>query len=227
MEKLYKIYKYTSPSGKMYIGQTCNSLNIRAANGEGYKECPKFYQAIQKYGWLNFTSEILVDNLTQDEANQLEEYYINYYNTTDDNYGYNIAKGGLNKIISSETKNKMRISHLGLIHSEETQEKISQSLTNRHLTEEHKKHISETHIGMQGHKFTENEKIIISKKLQNHPSMSKKVHCIETGIVYPSAAEAARQLGLASGSHINECITNPQRVKTAGGFHWERIIEND
>jgi len=51
LEKKYKVYKYTSPSNKVYIGQTCNSLKVRAANGEGYKECPKFFEAIKKYGF--------------------------------------------------------------------------------------------------------------------------------------------------------------------------------
>ena len=50
MDKIYRIYKYVSPSNKVYIGQTCNSLKIRAKNGKGYKECPKFYMAIKKYG---------------------------------------------------------------------------------------------------------------------------------------------------------------------------------
>lgn len=48
--KKYVVYTYTSPSNKKYIGQTCNPLKVRAANGEGYKTCPKFYQAIKKYG---------------------------------------------------------------------------------------------------------------------------------------------------------------------------------
>ena len=50
MNKKYVVYRYISPSNKSYIGQTCNSLSVRAANGEGYKGCPKFYKAIQKYG---------------------------------------------------------------------------------------------------------------------------------------------------------------------------------
>ena len=57
--KKYIVYAYISPSNKRYIGQTCNSLRVRAANGEGYKACPKFYQAIKKYGWKNFSVSIL------------------------------------------------------------------------------------------------------------------------------------------------------------------------
>ena len=54
------IYCYTSPSGKKYIGKTKTSLKERAKNNaKGYKGCPVFYNAIQKYGWENFEVEIL------------------------------------------------------------------------------------------------------------------------------------------------------------------------
>ena len=37
------VYKYTSPSGKSYIGQTTQSLSDRARfMGEGYKKCTVF-----------------------------------------------------------------------------------------------------------------------------------------------------------------------------------------
>mgnify|MGYP003571263887 CR=1 FL=1 len=42
------IYKYTSPSGKSYIGQTIYSLKERAktSNGAGYSNCIIFFRAI-------------------------------------------------------------------------------------------------------------------------------------------------------------------------------------
>lgn len=46
---VYKVYRYWSPSGKSYIGQTCNSLDFRAGKDgiryhwryykEGDKQC--------------------------------------------------------------------------------------------------------------------------------------------------------------------------------------------
>ena len=49
---------------------------------------------------------------------------------------------------------------------------------------------------------------------------SKKVRCIETGIVYPGASEAARQTGIDKSS-ISKCCRG--KLKTAGGFHWEFV----
>ena len=49
-ERNYTVYKHTSPSGKIYIGMTCQKPKDRwGKDGNGYKGQP-FYNAIQKYG---------------------------------------------------------------------------------------------------------------------------------------------------------------------------------
>ena len=92
---MYKVYKYISPSNKVYIGITSKTLNERARyNGSGYNGCPYFAKAINKYGWENFTSEILAQDLTKEEAERLEKYYIKLYDSTNPKKGYNITIGG-------------------------------------------------------------------------------------------------------------------------------------
>ena len=90
------IYKYTSPSGKYYIGQTCKPTQAQRAGfqGSGYQYCTAFWRAIQKYGWDNFKYEELekVDNV--EEANNREIYYIKLYHSNNPQYGYNIYEGG-------------------------------------------------------------------------------------------------------------------------------------
>lgn len=89
------IYKYTSPSGKIYIGKTKNTLEERAKDeeGSGYKGCTRFYAAIQKYGFCNFKREI-IEECDNKILNDKEQYWIAYYNSTDQNIGYNILSGG-------------------------------------------------------------------------------------------------------------------------------------
>lgn len=90
--KTYCIYKHTLPNQKVYIGQTCDiKRRWRACNYVG--NC-FFYNAIQKYGWENITHEILEDNLTLEEANEKEKYYIALYQSTNSQYGYNLRAGG-------------------------------------------------------------------------------------------------------------------------------------
>lgn len=95
----YLIYKHTNKiNGKSYIGQTCQKATRRWRNGSGYKESVVFYAAIQKYGFDNFTHEILEENLeTKALANEREQYWISYYHTwiyDPKCNGYNSTQGG-------------------------------------------------------------------------------------------------------------------------------------
>lgn len=102
---MYIIYKHTNKiNNKCYIGQTIHSLKSRCGkNGVGYKKCTKFYRAILKYGWDNFTHEIIMNNLTKIEADFWERYYISLYDSIDK--GYNIETGG--KIEGNQYKKKV------------------------------------------------------------------------------------------------------------------------
>jgi group I intron endonuclease len=142
-DKEYLIYCHTSPSGKKYIGQT-NNYNRRCTQHKNpnRKKLFAFHNAINKYGWDSFKHEILKDNLTTDEANNLEEYFIKEYNTLAPN-GYNLQTGGKNSKPSIETRLKIsnnckqkglpkELNHrYGSKHSEETKQKMRDSFINR------------------------------------------------------------------------------------------------
>lgn len=81
-------------NNKVYIGITGRNPEIRWANGNGYKYNPHFFYSIQKYGWDGFEHIILDDKLTRDEAKEKEIYYIKKYNSTNQDNGYNIKRGG-------------------------------------------------------------------------------------------------------------------------------------
>ena len=101
----YCVYLHQNKiNGKVYIGQTCQKPQYRWNSGEGYKNCTYFYKAIQKYGWESFQHIILEENLTLEEANLLEQYYIEIYNSTNPQSGYNSQTGGNNKQPNEETR---------------------------------------------------------------------------------------------------------------------------
>lgn len=56
---------------------------------------------------------------------------------------------------------------------------------------------------------------------KNDPKKSKPVRCIETGEIYPSVSEAARQLGVDK-VNISRCCLGQQ--KTSCGYHWEYVV---
>lgn len=49
--------------------------------------------------------------------------------------------------------------------------------------------------------------------------ISKKVKCIETGIIYNSSREAERQTGIYH-NQISKCCLKRKKFNTAGGYHW-------
>lgn len=111
------IYKYVSPSNKVYIGQTIDEKKRRQVflrENNDYDGI-KINAARKKYGPLSFTYEILevieTDNHQElkDTLNRLECYYIGLYDSFRN--GYNMSKGGDGSsgyILTEEHKNKIR-----------------------------------------------------------------------------------------------------------------------
>lgn len=209
----YTVYKLTSPSQKVYIGITCQAIERRWANGKGYKRCPAMNKAITKYGWENFTKEILLENTTESEAKSLETLLIKVHMSNDSRYGYNITEGGEGTKgfkLSEEQKEHLRQINLGKHHSEETRRKMSAihkgnkyCLGVKH-TEEWKRQISERGKGA------------------NNPH-AKKVICLETLKVYDTLTEAREKTGATK---ITDCCKHSYKHKSSNGLHWEYYDEN-
>lgn len=91
--RTYCVYKHTSPSGKSYIGITCQNPNERwGKTGNGYRDQLKFHNAIQKYGWDKISHEILQDGLSLEDALRVEQDMIRKYDSF--YHGYNATLGG-------------------------------------------------------------------------------------------------------------------------------------
>lgn len=90
----YSVYEHIFPNGKRYIGITSTRPEKRWISGTGYANQPKIYNAIKYYGWNNIKHNIIIDNLTKEQANALEQYLISSFNTIDN--GYNVSIGGEN-----------------------------------------------------------------------------------------------------------------------------------
>lgn len=236
-EHNYYIYCYTNTiNNKKYIGQTKQPKEIRSGvNGWKYQRCPRFWSAIQKYGWDNFSYTVLKTDLTLDEANYWEQYYISIYHTWVDDplcQGYNLSKGGFNTVHSQETIEKMRESHKKENLSKETLKKMSDSAKKRYI--EHPELKEKTRQLNLGKKLSEEQRKKMSdsqkKRFQNPEERKKrselnkkKVRCIELNTIYDSIQEAAKAVGLSSGCDIGRVCNGKGSRKTAGGYHWEFV----
>ena len=116
------IYKITSPSGRVYIGQSINiERRFRYYKGIACKEQIKIYNSLLKYGVDAHIFEVL-ELCETEELNNRERHYQDLYDS---------VANGLNLLyVKSE--------HFNGGHSEESKRKISDSLKGRTLSEEHK-----------------------------------------------------------------------------------------
>lgn len=105
MENTYSVYKHTNKiNGKVYIGITMHQPEVRwGKNGNGYAR-QSFGDAIRKHGWENFEHEILLRDISREEAVQKEIELIAFYDSTNRNKGYNRDKGGLEELFGENKK---------------------------------------------------------------------------------------------------------------------------
>lgn len=97
MQGTWCVYRHISPSNKVYVGITSRKPELRwGSNGNYYKECIKFYNAILKYGWDNIKHGILLDKASKEEACILEQTLISHYKRL--GISYNITDGGEGRI---------------------------------------------------------------------------------------------------------------------------------
>lgn len=119
------IYKYTSPSGKIYVGQTTRekSRRVEFLNIDRPYSGDKINNARSKYGVLNFEYEIIfkVESLIESEVkeilNEKEKQYIKLFDSFYN--GYNGDEGG---------------NSANYIRSEESCIKLSKSVTEYYQT---------------------------------------------------------------------------------------------
>ena len=116
------VYKITNKiNGQIYIGKTKGKLKDRwYSHLYSYKKGKNIYlyNAMRKYGVENFGIETLIDGIeTNIELNDIEKYYISFYNTFKGE-GYNLTKGGdggnLNNVIKAINTMKNDIDKNGL-----------------------------------------------------------------------------------------------------------------
>ena len=131
------IYKATTPSGKVYIGQTTRSLekrikfHIYSSRYKKYKACHLFQKAILAYGNENIKWEILEEVVSREELNQREIFWIDYYRCNAKKYwykyGYNLTAGGKQRShyrLSETHKKRIGDSNRGRVFTEKVRKSM-------------------------------------------------------------------------------------------------------
>ena len=206
----YCVYKHTSPSGKVYIGITkYNPVRRWGKNGSGYKNNEHFWRAICKYGWDSFSHEIVASMISKEEACKTERALIAKYKSNDRDHGYNITAGGEVNILPESSLEKIRAKNKNAVFSEEHKKHISEG--RRKFALEH----PEAMAKRKGYKMTEEQKKNLCEA--SRKARSKKIECVETGVIYSSMTEACRLTG-ANLSSLSEMLHGKQ--KSVAGYTW-------
>jgi group I intron endonuclease len=132
------VYKLTSPSGKVYVGMTSRSIELRFDRhryAAAWGSDKAIHNAIRKYGADSFTVEVVQDGLTTQEALDLEIVTIDALGSVFP-VGYNLTRGGDGCRATPETAAKISAARMGHEVSEATRAKISASNKGRKLSEE-------------------------------------------------------------------------------------------
>ena len=170
-------------------------------------------KSFNKYGEECFVFEI-VSECKESELDELERYYISYYNCMNSDYGYNAESGGnANKHLSDKTRQRMcdmrqgeNSGMWGKHHSEKTKAIMREKALGRVLSQETKDKLSESHKG----------------------KLAKPLYCIESDTIFPSSLEAAKFAGLKSRSSIFENIAGRKSYagrhpETGEPLHWIKL----
>lgn len=228
MVGIYKIENLVN--GKLYFGKTVDyekrkASHIRALDG-GYHRNNYLQSAWKKYGAESFRFSF-VCGCSEQELNDLEKSFIADNDSLAPN-GYNLTVGGegvrgliwseeSRKRISESRRGKPRAPRREENVSDTTREKISASMKARWQDDTYREQMRVAHLGKSCSQETK-EKMSKAHKgvVQNN---ARKVLCVETGEIYPSVNKIDLGRKINTG-HIYRANTRGIR---AYGYHWKLL----
>jgi group I intron endonuclease len=226
-------------NNKVYIGQSVDIyhrwIQHKADLRNEHHHNEHLQRAWNKYGEKNFEFAVLIE-CSESELNSLEKSFIVDYKSNDGHYGYNLTIGGDGCIgLSQESIEKMRQSLTGRRLSEDTRRKIGESNKGKKLpprSEDHKHNLGNSLKG----KNAWNKGVVMSDdfkekmcgdKNPNHRS----IYCIELDEYFGSIREAEKKYGF-NHSGISACLNGKQESSgkhpvTGEKLHWKDCKGSD
>ena len=228
MKKKFIIYKYTSPSGGVYIGQTCAAkLSYRhGADGSRYLQVdkttgeylqPAIARAIIKYGFDNFKKEVLFEGLSSEEADEKEIELIKYYKENGE--CYNVTSGGKGIPGVNYTKIKQYTLSGNFVKGWDSIEEAALSLGNK----QYGSNISACCVGKKHRaygfiwRYADDNSIVepLSPYRERVCQLTKEGKCIA---IYDSVKKAGESVNLHP-TGIGNVLHG--WAKTCGGYRWQ------
>lgn len=193
------VYKLTSPSGKVYVGQTTDfDKRMAAYRGGRCRGQAYLYAAILKHGWDNFRIEVIDTAEFKEHLDFYETLWIEMLGAMDPARGYNLKSGGANGRPNAATRAKIGAGNKGKVRSAELRARLSRAHTGKKQSAET---IAKRAAAITGLKISPETRTKITGERHHH---ARAVICITTGERYGATAEAARAVS-ADGPSISAC----------------------
>ena len=215
--RLGYIYKIISPNGKIYIGQTINLINRKSAyKNNHFKTQIKLWNNCQKYNWNPIDTFEIIEKclcgINSSFINEKEIYWINFYNSF--NNGLNCSEGGKcnrGRIVSEETRKKLKIASTGKKHSLETKKRISNGNNGKIRSKETKDKLKKINTGKK-HSEETRKKLKIASTGKKHSLETKNKIAIKKignnwNIGIKRSEETKEKMSLSKSKKI-KCLNN-------------------
>lgn len=222
-KKICGIYKITSPTEKIYIGQSVDiERRFKVYKRLESKMQRRLYASLVKYGYEEHTFEIIekidISLVNTDEKilNERERFWQDEYEVLGEK-GLNCRLTETNDkscITSEETKNKIRIANTGKKQPKEQIEKRNQKMIGRHLREETKKKIGAANKGKRRTEYDKKRQII----RQTGSGRIIQQYSLEGTLIKESIRNVFMEDGFEM-SQISRCCTG--KANTHKEFVWK------
>lgn len=230
------IYKITSPTGKIYIGQSIDiEKRLRVYKNLNCTHQQKLYNSLKKHGIDKHNFEI-IHICRCDELNKLEKYYVDLFQTFNSKHGLNLKDGGGSKgATSEETRRKQSASSMGQIMSVESRKKMSEAHKGKKQSKEHIEKLRKKRLGSKRNDETRKKmsawvrteemkkkmslsmlgkKKSIEARLKKSEYQKKIILHVETGVFYVGVEDAATYYKKYTKGYLYQVLNGTKKNKT-------------
>lgn len=225
------IYKIINTyNGKMYIGQSINIIERFYEHKRKLRLNQHYNKHLQnaynKYG--EYFKYLILEECSAEVLDERERYWIRYYNSDNQQYGYNIMPGGqANRPYAEQSKalisKPVLCVETGIIYPSVATAQKETGISNISLACNNKiRHAGGLHWCFLKDATKEHIEKILDRPRK---SPTKKVVCIETGIIFNSLSDAAKVYGITVSAVSASCNHYHKERKKKNRPHFEFFEE--
>jgi len=190
-----------------------------------FRDNAALHKAMRQYGYNNFTTKIIEDNIPESQLDSKEKYYIKQLNSRKEFNNYNLTDGGSGTFGMSKL-DRTEIEQIYLLLKNVDEYPYIDEIAKQFNVDEST--IAKINKGIYWHNNSLTYPIRKTKTKRRYNGeidgdknpRACKVKCIELDKTFDTIKEANNYLGVKH-SHISACCRGERN--TALNYHWEKV----